>query len=264
LTLYSVDKINGKCYNDFGYYFTDVLSDIQNDIVAIASNGFSGYLALKADGRLIYWDYQYNEKTGQEEPVQSIIANAQDGVVGISEGMILKLDGTVLFYEKKEGRFTELNGVNLGPLPEFATGKKGISQKHDGKTPTSIKITIGEKTAYVDGKPYTLDVAPFLDALGAEVEFWNTSKDGKTLTIVTDGQTEIVMPVGEDSLTSDGLWKYIILNGKQVILNCPPRFEDTTTMVPLEYYGETLGAKVIANINTKEFLIEKGENVFKK
>lgn len=32
----------------------------------------------------------------------------------------------------------------------------------------------------------------------------------------------------------------------------------------VEYYGETLGAKVTANINTKEFLIEKGENVFKK
>lgn len=228
---------------------------------------------MKADGRLIYWGYSYNEKTGREEPVQSIIANTQDDVVGISDGMILKSDGTVLFYDIKEDQFTELSGVNLGPLPEFAVSKKVIPRKHDGKISTSIKITIGEKTAYVNGKPYTLDVAPFLDAqtgqaliplgfladaLGVEVVFWNTSKDGKSPTIVTDGQTEIVMPVGEDSLTNDGsTWKYIIINGKQVKLNCPPRYEDTTTMVPLEYYGETLGAKVTANNTTKEYIIEK-------
>ena len=114
--------------------------------------------------------------------------------------------------------------------------------------------------AEVDGSPYTLDVAPFIDttsnrtlvpirfvseALGAQVEW---IKETNQVRIVEDGK-EIILTIGSTSVTVDG---------KQNTIDCAPVvMAPGRTFVPLRFISETLGAEVDYEETTKKIVIKR-------
>lgn len=120
-----------------------------------------------------------------------------------------------------------------------------------------ILLTIGEKTAIVNGETITNDVAPVIvndrtmlpirfiaEALGATVG-WD--KATKTATVEL-GEISIAIVIGEEFAT---------VNGKVVELDSPSFIEDSRTFLPIRFVTENLGAKVEWNAGDKTVTITK-------
>jgi len=123
-----------------------------------------------------------------------------------------------------------------------------------------IVLTLDQKTATVDGSPYTLDAAPYIDmaanrtlvpirfvseALKASVD-WNTET---RQVIIKDGEKEIVLTIG----SSD-----VLVNGeKQTIDSAPAVLPPGRTFVPLRFVSENLGAQVDWNSATQGITITR-------
>ena len=116
-----------------------------------------------------------------------------------------------------------------------------------GPNQTQITLTINSTQATIDGQPYVLDAAPYIDtstnrtnigirfvseALSANVEWLNYSRQVN----IKDGNNEIVLTIGEKDALVNG--KIVTLDSESVIL--PPG----RTFVPLRFISETLGAIV--------------------
>ena len=120
-----------------------------------------------------------------------------------------------------------------------------------------ILLTIGKKTATVNGETITNDVAPVIvndrtmlpirfiaEALGATVG-WD--KATKTATIEL-GEISIAIVIGEGFAT---------VNGEVVELDSPSFIEDSRTFLPIRFVTENLGAKVEWNSSDKTVTITK-------
>ena len=110
-----------------------------------------------------------------------------------------------------------------------------------------ITLVIGQTQAVVDGNPYALEVAPYIqaeaqrtlvplrfvsEALGANVE-WRTESGQVVITM--QGQ-EIVLTPGSTEVS---------VNGAATAIDCAPEIQPPgRTFVPLRFISETLGAKV--------------------
>ena len=107
-----------------------------------------------------------------------------------------------------------------------------------------VRMTIGSKFYKVDSKPYTMDVAPFIEnqrtyvpiafvalALGADVSW-----DGREqkVTIAKDGRV-VCMWIGKKSY---------LVNGKPYTMDVAPFIRDQRTQVPLAFAAIALGCKV--------------------
>ncbi|MGI5858311.1 MAG: stalk domain-containing protein [Tepidanaerobacteraceae bacterium] len=133
----------------------------------------------------------------------------------------------------------------------------------DGQEPTKdlkvIKLTIGQPTAYIDGEPYILDAAPYInieagrtlvpvrfisETLGAGVK-WN-QEAGQV--IITDGEKEIILTI--DS-------KDVLVGGEKQTIDCEAIIRSNRTFVPLRFVSETLEAQVEYIDETKEIIITK-------
>ncbi|MCF6096893.1 chitobiase/beta-hexosaminidase C-terminal domain-containing protein [Thermovorax subterraneus] len=123
-----------------------------------------------------------------------------------------------------------------------------------------IQLTPGSIKASIDGVPYTLDTAPYLntevgralvplrfvsEALGAKVTW-----DGETRrVIITDEEKKIVLTVG----SSD-----VLVNGMHQTIDCAPVIlPPGRTFIPLRFVSETLGAAVDYNPKTREITIAR-------
>jgi hypothetical protein len=121
-----------------------------------------------------------------------------------------------------------------------------------------IRLTIGTMEASVNGNPYTLDAAPYInaeasrtlvpvrfisEALGAGVA-WNPETNQVT---ITDGEKEIILAIGSSEVEVDG--------EKQIIDCAPITLPPGRTFVPLRFVGETLGAEVFFDPNNGEISI---------
>jgi hypothetical protein len=112
----------------------------------------------------------------------------------------------------------------------------------------------------VDGQPYTLDAAPFIDpasdralgpvrfiseALGAEV-VWQAETRRVT---IRDAGREIVLTIGSSSVLGDG---------QKTVIDCAPVIRPPgRTFVPLRFVSETLGAKVDYDSATRQIVITR-------
>jgi hypothetical protein len=110
-----------------------------------------------------------------------------------------------------------------------------------------IKLTINSIQATIDGQPFVLDAAPYIDtttnrthigirfvseALGANVEWLNSSRKVN----IKDGDKELQLTIGSKDALVNG--QSVTLDSEAVIL--PPG----RTFVPLRFISETLGATV--------------------
>ena len=111
-----------------------------------------------------------------------------------------------------------------------------------------IKLTIGQRSAFIGGSPYTLDVAPYInaeaqrtlvplrfisEALGAAVEWCQESSQ----IVIFLQDKEIILTPGINSVT---------VNGADMVIDCPPEIQPPgVTFVPLRFISETLGASVV-------------------
>ncbi|KUK11091.1 MAG: hypothetical protein XD50_0536 [Clostridia bacterium 41_269] len=111
-------------------------------------------------------------------------------------------------------------------------------------SPKVIKLTIGSRTAYIDGEAAELEVSPMLkdgftmlplrfigEALGASFDY---DADTKTVTF-TKGSRKVSLIIGSREAE---------INGKGVSLEVPAVSEGGRTLVPLRFVGEALGAKI--------------------
>jgi hypothetical protein len=157
---------------------------------------------------------------------------------------------------------TIIKAITIGPgkkdsnvvtFSYHAAAKPGESQKPagDGELPTQpimkvIKLIIDRKEASVNGEPYELEAAPYLnqevgrvlvplrfvsETLGATVE-WNP--ETQQITIAGEGR-EVILTLGSREAS---------VNGLAVALDCIPRLRVGRTLVPLRFVSENMGAKV--------------------
>lgn len=131
-----------------------------------------------------------------------------------------------------------------------------------GYSARNVAVTSGKNTAVVDGEEVTLNAAARIinsktmvpirfvaESLGFEV-IWN--KEGKTIAIGEDSR--ILLTVGSATATVDG---------KTVTLDVPPVIDNGSTLVPLRFVSESLGAEVSWDSETKTASIEYSEQMIK-
>jgi|GEM_PF-1109767 len=119
---------------------------------------------------------------------------------------------------------------------------------------STIKVTIGSKTAYVNGKKVTMDAAPIMYKDRANVRFtfvqdyfnYTTTYD-KTKNLVSIEKKAAAPVSGNTAAQTKGL--YIL--GKKVNTTDLPLVKDGVTYIPLRHFGEGLGYKVTWNASKK-------------
>ncbi|MDO4481150.1 MAG: stalk domain-containing protein [Bacillota bacterium] len=146
----------------------------------------------------------------------------------------------------------------LGKVPEkvTSTGSSSVSRytvRFDpdgaGSIPSQTVRKNG-KTEYSDAAPFirndrTMTPARFVaEALGAQV-LWNEAE--RTVTVAKDG-IEIVLTINSDTA---------VVNGNNVRLDSPAVIENNRTYTPARFIGETLGAKVEWDAETRRVIITK-------
>jgi len=170
------------------------------------------------------------------------------------------------FYDEKQGKWVRLGGtvdldkgtvaVTVDHLTMFAV----LAVEKPAPAAMVVRLTVNHLQATVDGKPYTLDAAPFVkprvnrtlvpvrfvsEALGARVEWRAATRQ----VVITDGGTEIVLTIGS---------REALVNGRPVTLDCPAELVPPgRTFVPLRFVGETLGAKVDWDAATRQITITR-------
>jgi outer membrane protein assembly factor BamB len=123
-------------------------------------------------------------------------------------------------------------------------------------SPIAIDMTLGNKTAIVNGKPLTMDVPPQIifgstfvplrfiaDAFGVKVDFQATTK---TISYTTLDKKLVVMQIGNNIAKVDG---------KEVKLTAPPQIKSGRTVVPFRFVAESFGATATYNNFTKSINI---------
>lgn len=123
---------------------------------------------------------------------------------------------------------------------EYNFGNVDVTAHHE------VTMTIGSSKYVVDKQLFTMDAAPYVDsnwrtmvpiralaeAFDAEV-VWN--QDEETVTINFDGDTQIVMTVGETTYT---------VNGEEATMDTEPVNTGSRVYVPIRFAAEGLGFSV--------------------
>ena len=178
---------------------------------------------------ICYHAYMGTNTSGDRVAIAEPVKADKNGVVvGNGTGIAAPLD-TV--YE-----------VDLNPLPiaKRITGFGSV----DANVSTTVKLTIGSTTAYINGVANTLDAAPinrnnrtmlpvrFLaNAFGVSNE--GIKWDGATSTAtLTNSEVTIVITIGSPSMT---------VNGQTVALDSPAIIESGRTYLPVRAIANALG-----------------------
>jgi len=137
------------------YFIDDKYVGMANEIpydTYIDATNYSGRHTLKAI--ITFSD-------GQVMTTESLI-----NIVGISNDITVEIDGDRIYFDQPPILYNDRTMVPLRKIFE----ELGARVTWDGNTQTAIgtkgdrtvKVTIGQKTMYVNGREYTLDVAPIV------------------------------------------------------------------------------------------------------
>lgn len=149
-----------------------------------------------------------------------------------SFGPALRVEkGGVAIFESDECPFDTLSG-------------DGVILMRETADKTTVKLTIGKTTAYVNGVPKTLDSAPIIkdsrtllpvrfiaESFGADVA-WDGATS--TATITADG-ISVKLTLGS---------KTAYVNGEAKALDVAPLIQNSRTLLPVRFIVESLGAEV--------------------
>ncbi|NLC11160.1 MAG: hypothetical protein GX767_02775, partial [Firmicutes bacterium] len=160
-----------------------------------------------------------------------------------------KLDSDVVTFEYFIEGQEPGDGSPAAPPAEKEppAGDPGPDELPEAPSEKHIVLTVGKKEIVIDGAPYTLDAAPYInveagrtlvpvrfvsEALGAAVG-WNSAT---AQVMITGGDKEIVLTLGSNKVQ---------VNGQEQTLDCAPvLLPPGRTFVPLRFVSEALGAKV--------------------
>ncbi len=188
-----------------------------------------------------------------QENGQNTIKVANGGVLTIGDGVqnltkqlyTMKLvvdEGGTLIFESADHGFDSIEGDGIVIMPETL---------EDEPQKTEVKLTIGSKTAYINGLPQALDAAPinrnnrtmlpvrFLaNAFGVANEGIKWDAATRTATLSNEDVT-IVVTIDAPNMT---------VNGKTVALDSPAIIENNRTYLPVRAIANALG---VDNANIK-------------
>lgn len=132
------------------------------------------------------------------------------------------------------------------PAPKPPQSETTPSQSLNPITKNVIVLSINKLEASRDGKSFVLDAKPFIkpgvnrtlvpvrfisEGLGAKVEWLANSRQVK----ITDKDVTILLTIGS---------KTVVVNGRQIELDCPAEIVNARTFAPVRFISETLGAAV--------------------
>ena len=146
----------------------------------------------------------------------------------------------------EDGNWYAVTQVNH--LTKFAVFSTKVEEEAAARV---VILTVGQTGATVDGSPYTLDTAPYIDAvanrtlvpirfvseaLGAQVDWKEETRQVVIRETRNGQQVEIILTIGSDQS---------LVNGAPVTLDAPAELlPPGRTFVPLRFISETLGARV--------------------
>ncbi|HBX24067.1 MAG TPA: hypothetical protein DEF34_10630 [Desulfotomaculum sp.] len=207
----------------------------------------SGVYEIETDGERDFGDnnitikipYDPNDIAEGEQPVVHYYDEDLEQWIALN---------TTLEYDEDSKTYYAVVQVNhLTKFAVFSTPAK------------TIKLTIGQVEASVDGKPYTLDCEPYIDteagrtlvplrfvseALGADVEWL-----AETRQITIEDTKMITLTLGSTDVTIDD---------ENATIDCAPVLQTSgRTFVPLRFVSETLGAGVDYDDSTKVITITR-------
>jgi len=151
---------------------------------------------------------------------------------------------TKIFFDNWLKQSTAPLESQINILKDKLAGLNQSIREIQSQVVTEIKVTIGKKTALVDGRSVTLDVAPALrndrtmlpvrfigEIFGAQFT-WDESTRKVTYTL--EG-TIIELTIDKRTAT---------INGRSVTLDTAPVIVGGRTLVPLRFVGESMGADI--------------------
>ncbi len=159
---------------------------------------------------------------------------------------------------------TTIKAITIGPGKldsDVVTFTYQVADEGDPEpTAKVIKLTIGQVESSVDGSPYTLEAAPYInpevsrtlvpvrfisEALNAEVAWEPITRQ----VTITDGGKEIVLTIGS---------REVKVNGVSQTIDCAPVISPSgRTFVPLRFIIETLEAEVKYDPSNGQILITR-------
>jgi len=155
--------------------------------------------------------------------------------------------------------YSKLNPINE-QLVNIDTEFKIIAQQLaflKSKVSLQVDVIIDNKTAYIDKQPKTLDVVPRIEngrtyvpvrfigeAFGADFS-WDEKNQKVTYSM---GSNYIELFIGKNMA---------YINGNTVPLDAPPIIYEGRTLVPFRFMGQSLGAQVEWNDQTRTATIIK-------
>ncbi|SET82179.1 Cadherin-like beta sandwich domain-containing protein, partial [Natronincola peptidivorans] len=135
-----------------------------------------------------------------------------------------------------------------------------IKQSEALKQRNIISLTIGDRTAIINGRSYKLDAAPLIDPktnrtlvplrfvsemLGAKVEWLKESRQVR----ITQQETEIILTIGSHTA---------VVNNNIIALDCPAEIlPPGRTFVPLRFVSQALGANIEWDESTQTITISQ-------
>jgi len=246
-------------------------SDVSN--VAVQQSGQVGSYGytqkLLAFGQPSGGDWPFSmQQTSTSDVYQILITSptlAADGVANPSTG-VTEVDWT----------FNTTQGCGSGTQTAQAGGAQGQGQaatpsaqptpstsaqttQSTGSSPMTIQLQIGGTTATVNGQPQSLiaqaeissagrTMVPFRflgQALGATVSWDGTSRTASYQL----GSTDVAITIGSSTAT---------VNGRQVTLDAPAVIVNGSTLVPVRFVSQALGATVSWDASTQTVTITYG------
>jgi len=155
--------------------------------------------------------------------------------------------------------YSKLNPINQ-QLTNIDTQLKTIDQQLSfikSKVSLQVSVTIDNTTAYIDNQPKKLDVAPRIEndrtfvpvrfigeAFGADFS-WDENNQKVTYSM---GSNYIELFIGKN---------IAYINGNTVPLDAPPIIHEGRTLVPFRFMGQSIGAQVEWNNQTRTATIIK-------
>jgi|GEM_PF-787683 len=193
-----------------------LVSELTFDDIILFQDGTKNTLTVGKSGVLVVTDsVQFLTKPG----------------ASATFNLVIEEKGTAILSKAAMEKFTIQN--NGGTIVEYVGDK------------TELRLTIGQKTAYVNGEAKALDAAPIIkngrtmlpvrfvaENLGGTVGW-----DGATSSVTVKGNgIDIAIKVGAATAK---------INGKTVTLDAPAFIESSRTYLPVRVVAEAMGATVL-------------------
>lgn len=185
-----------------------------------------------------------------------LIGNVTDDESGVKE---LKVNGSVTSFSKK-GEFEVTLLLQYGKNTIFIeafdqAGNKSSTSLEiflEEPKPIIIELWVDKPQAFIDGKPYVIDVPPLVRAGRTQVPL-RFIAEGLKATVSFEAKTQKIVVQYQTTTITMNIYNPVVLveeiegeikTSQEIILESAPYVYKGRTMVPIRFISEALGAKV--------------------